>query len=33
MTPFGIPVDSAIVFGVILLAFMLWFANRADSGR
>lgn len=30
MTPFGLPVDSAIVFGVLLLVFMVWFANRSD---
>jgi hypothetical protein len=29
MTPFGLPVDSAIVFGVLLLLFMLWYANRS----
>jgi hypothetical protein len=31
MTPFGLPVDSAIVFGLALLVFMLWYANRADG--
>lgn len=33
MTPFGVPIDSAIVFGILLLAFMLWFANRTDGAR
>jgi hypothetical protein len=33
MTPFGLPFDSAIIFGVILLAFMLWYANRPDEAR
>jgi hypothetical protein len=33
MTPFGMPIDTAIVFGIVLLVFMLWFANRADDAR
>lgn len=31
MTPFGVPVDTAIAFGVLLLLFMVWYANRSDS--
>lgn len=30
MTPFGLPVDSAIAFGILLLVFMAWYANRSD---
>jgi hypothetical protein len=33
VTPFGIPVDSAIVFGIVLLVLMVWYARRSDSGK
>ena len=33
MTPFGLPVDAAIIFGIILLAFMVWYANRTDTAQ
>jgi hypothetical protein len=33
VTPFGLPVDLAIIFGIILLAFMVWYASRTDIAR
>jgi hypothetical protein len=33
MTPFGLPFDSAILFGIILLAFMVWYASRSDKAK
>jgi hypothetical protein len=33
MTPFGLPVDLAILFGIVLLVFMVWYASRSDKAR